>query len=60
MRTNENVIQALVDALDGAFPKREWLRVLELFAPVGIADSLHLRTSTGMERTRLQRALDKM
>jgi len=60
MRTNENAIQTLVDALDGAFPKREWLRVLELFAPVGIADSLHLRTSTGMERTRLQRALDKM
>lgn len=60
MRTNETAIQSLVESLDAAFPKQEWLRVLELFAPVGIADSLHLRTSTGMERTRLQRVLDKM
>jgi len=60
MRTNETAVQTLTETLDAAFPEREWLRVLELFAPVGIADSLHLRTSTGMERTRLQRVLDKM
>jgi hypothetical protein len=60
MRTNENAIQTLEEALNTAFTEREWLRVLELFAPTGIADSLHLRTSTGMERTRLQRVLDKM
>jgi hypothetical protein len=58
MRTNENAIQTLEEALNATFSEREWLRVLELFAPAGIADSLHLRTSTGMERTRLQRVLD--
>ena len=60
MRTDENAIRTLQEALDAVFSEREWLRILELFAPTGIADSLHLRTSTGMERTRLQRVLDKM
>lgn len=59
MRANETAVQQLQETLNEAYPNGEWLNVLRVFAPVGLADNIQIRTASGLERSKLSRLLDK-
>jgi hypothetical protein len=58
MRANENAIQELREAFDQACGE-DWLLLLKPLAIAGIADSIQIRTASGIERTRQHRIVDK-
>ncbi|MBU1661277.1 MAG: hypothetical protein KKD28_07375 [Chloroflexi bacterium] len=60
MRINISDTQKIQDTLEAGLPDHVWLRVLEILLPSGVADSLHLRRATGLNRDKLRRSLDKM
>ena len=52
--------EQLQGALDDAIPERNWLRILEVFVPTGVADNLQIQEMSGLDRNRLRRFLEKM
>ena len=52
--------EQLQGALDDAIPERNWLRILEVFVPTGVADNLQIQEISGLDRNRLRRFLEKM
>ena len=58
MRANENAIKELRESFDLAFGE-DWLLLLKPLAIGGIADSIQIRTASGIERTRQHRIVDK-
>ena len=52
--------EQLQDALDDAIPERNWLRILEVFVPTGVADNLQIQEMSGLDRNKLRRFLEKM
>lgn len=52
-------LDPILHALDERDPDRAWLQLLEVFLPVGVADSLQLRAATGLSRDRINRLLKR-
>ncbi|MBU0496285.1 MAG: hypothetical protein KKA73_01570 [Chloroflexi bacterium] len=46
--------------LESDYPDRRWFTLLELFLPVGVADTLQMRTATGLTRDQLNRLLARL
>ena len=52
-------LDPILHILDNRDPDRAWLQLLEVFLPVGVADSLQLRAATGFSRDRVNRLLKR-
>ncbi len=60
MRTDPSEIAELQKELEAVLRDKLWLRILEVFVPSGVADGLHLRQATGLDRDKLRRAIEKI
>ena len=60
MPDNSSEIQKLIDDLKKAFPGGEWLPILATLEIVGVADAKQLQHGAGLERTKLQKTIEKL
>ncbi len=59
MGTDRNHVILAQQALTRGDPEGRWLRVLEVFLPVGLADMNHLQAATGFSRDQINRILER-
>ncbi|MCD4672866.1 MAG: hypothetical protein K8R77_09400 [Anaerolineaceae bacterium] len=56
---NKDRLEAMIVALDERDKDRAWLRVLEVFLPVGVADMVQLQRITGFDRDKIRRIMGR-
>ncbi len=55
-----HTLSEVTNALNTSMPDQVWRRVLEVFAPTHVADSIQIQEYAGLEREKFRRVMDKL